>query len=470
MCGLFGIINPKPKKFDYSTYCVMGNINDSRGGDSCGMFIDGRTDYGIEGDDKLFSNYFLKSELLKEVDECTIALGHCRKTSVGMKTGREQAQPVVLFKKGTNEPLMAVVHNGTIYNYEELAKKYIPEVDIKGMSDTQVMTRIFYYKGYDVLGEYTGGAVFVIVDYRNKDKNGYPQVLFWKGSSRKTEYPINGQPEDERPLEFIMHDGTLYFSSIGRLFPALLRGEDVYYTMYDNSLAQYIPGKEDLKIIKKYDRSKMCQSKTYNNYNYDSHYYPRRTYNNTTSSSSSSSKSNEEQTFYNGILFQKSATNLYERQGKAVHGMAIINTAGNFKKEEGKDTQIVWFFNGVALDLNRGKQYFKFLEYLRKKSGLSLEEFMKVFENPIRFLSFDQLYFKDRILMKSIGANECEVYTGPFHMIGNSSGENYKDGTRDFGNIYKDASYETPFVRYKNEERSNVELPKFREECISLMN
>ena len=100
--------------------------------------------------------------------------------------------------------------------------------------------------------------------------------------------------------------------------------------------------------------------------------------------------------------------------------MAIINSAGNFKKEEGKDTQVVWFFNGVALDLDRGKQYFKFLEYLRKKSGLSLEEFMKVFENPIRFLSFDQLYFKDRILMKSTGANECEVYTGPFHMIGNS--------------------------------------------------
>ena len=150
--NVFGIINPKPKKFDYSTYCVMGNINDSRGGDSCGMFIDGQTDYGIEGDDKYFANYFTKSELLKGIKDCTIALGHCRKTSPGMKTGREQAQPVVLKKKGTGEPLMAVVHNGTIYNYEDLAKKYIPDVDITGMSDTQVMTRIFFYKGYDVLG------------------------------------------------------------------------------------------------------------------------------------------------------------------------------------------------------------------------------------------------------------------------------------------------------------------------------
>ena len=42
-----------------------------------------------------------------------------------------------------------LLHNGTIFNYEDLAKKYIPDIDIKGMTDSQVMEQIFYYKGYD---------------------------------------------------------------------------------------------------------------------------------------------------------------------------------------------------------------------------------------------------------------------------------------------------------------------------------
>jgi hypothetical protein len=468
MCGIFGVINPEPRKFDYQTYCVMGNINDSRGGDSCGIFIDGEVEYGVGTEDKFFSNYFLKSELLKKTKKSTIALGHCRKTSVGMVTGLAQAQPSILKKKGTNEILMAVVHNGTIYNYEELAKKYIPDVDITGMSDTQVMTRIFFYKGYDVLGEYNGGAVFVIVDYRKKDENGYPQVLFWKGVSRKTEYPVNAKPEDERPLEFVSYNGSIYFSSIGRLFPALLRGVDTVYTMYDNTLVQFIPGEDRLKLLKEYDRSNMVQSRTYTS-----------TYRGGTSSSSSSSKStssssksttDDDTSFYNGILFQTTGENRYNRKGKVVHGKAIITSTGKFQKDEGKDTRVVWFYNGVALDLERGKQYFKFLEYLRKKSGLTMDDFAKKFENAIRYLSFDRLYFKSGVLMRAINAGECEVYTGPFHMIGNHSGENYKDGKRDFGNIYIESDYSVPFHLYEKAAKEKVELTKFREECISLMN
>jgi hypothetical protein len=99
-----------------------------------------------------------------------------------------------------------------------------------------------------------------------------------------------------------------------------------------------------------------------------------------------------------------------------------------------------------------------------------MEEFVKKFENPIRYLSFDKLFFRGKVLMKATSANECEIYTGPFHMIGNSSGENYKEGQRDFGNIYTDSDYKVPFVRYSKEEREKIELTKFREECISLMN
>ena len=36
------------------------------------------------------------------------------------------------------------------------------------MTDSQIMARIFYYKGYQVLSEYYGGSVFFIVDYRTQ--------------------------------------------------------------------------------------------------------------------------------------------------------------------------------------------------------------------------------------------------------------------------------------------------------------
>lgn len=468
MCGLYGQIHPKPKKFNYPAFCVMGEVNDSRGGDSCGIFIDGQVEYGVGQEDKFFANYFKKSKLLKETKECTIALGHCRKTSPGMVTGLEQAQPVVIKKEGTDEILFVMVHNGTIHNYEALAKKYIPEIDITGMSDSQVMARIFFYKGYDVLGEYNGGSVFVIVDYRQPD---YPSVYFWKGVSRKSEYPINGQPEDERPLEFIEYNDSIYFSSIGRLYPAMFRGNTTLYTMYDNSLVQYVPG-EGLKIVKKYDRTKLFQSKQYST-SYGSGTTSRTTGGGgTRTTTTSSSKSNDEfSSYYDGILFQTSVDNTYTRKGKKVHGKAILSTAGKFQREEGKDTRTVWFYSGIALDLERGRQYFKFLEYLRKKSGLTQEEFVKKFENPIRLLSFDKLFFKEKVLMKATGTAECEIYTGPFHMIGNSTGENYKDGARDFSNIYKDTEYSVPFTRYakETENRETIDLPKFREECISLM-
>ena len=36
MCGIWGIVNTRPRKFDYTTFCTLGIANDTRGGDSCG--------------------------------------------------------------------------------------------------------------------------------------------------------------------------------------------------------------------------------------------------------------------------------------------------------------------------------------------------------------------------------------------------------------------------------------------------
>lgn len=94
MCGIFGMISRKTKPFNKRAFCTMGVRNDSRGGDSCGIFIDGLVEYGVDKK-KLFINFFRESPLLAHTTECRIALGHCRKASVG-KVSVETAQPVVL--------------------------------------------------------------------------------------------------------------------------------------------------------------------------------------------------------------------------------------------------------------------------------------------------------------------------------------------------------------------------------------
>lgn len=53
MCGIFSIINSKPRKFDYTTFCVLGVNNDSRGGDSCGVFIDGLWEVGVDKKERI---------------------------------------------------------------------------------------------------------------------------------------------------------------------------------------------------------------------------------------------------------------------------------------------------------------------------------------------------------------------------------------------------------------------------------
>ena len=176
MCGIFGIINRKPAKFDRRTFNILGYANDARGGDSCGIFIDGKYEYGT-GTKKYYQDFYDTSELLKSVNKVSIALGHDRKASVGA-VNESTAQPVII--KENDKPVFVVLHNGTIRNYYTLAKKYIPDVNTAGMTDSQIMAHIFYYKGYDVLAEYEGGSVFFIVDYR-EDK---PKILFFKGVSK----------------------------------------------------------------------------------------------------------------------------------------------------------------------------------------------------------------------------------------------------------------------------------------------
>ena len=392
MCGIFGIVREHPAQFDYSTFCTLGIANDSRGGDSCGVFIDGSVEYGVK-DEKLFQDFFTKSVVLQNTHYSTIALGHCRKASVGA-INMSTAQPVVI-QNENNETEFVVLHNGTIHNYQDLAEKYIPDVDIKGMTDSQVMARIFYYKGYDVLEEYTGGAVFFIVDYRENK----PKIMFFKGASKK--YVSDLGLTEERPLYFCITDDEMVFSSIPSYLLAL-RPDAILYTPAENVLGEFKNGKP--VAIKKYDRSNCLQQKLGDYYN-------------TTPIAK-----------YIDYLMYNANGCFHTVSCKRISGEYFVSNWGGLY--EGKPghlaTEKLYLFNGIPfLD----KKYYDFVCKYFRKSNKDIDEFTKDNEYLIRYLSVYRLYVKDGILYLLKEPDILEPYTGDLSPIGSTRTRKYKNGT-----------------------------------------
>ena len=355
MCGIFGMVSKKPKPFNKRAFCTMGVRNDSRGGDSCGVFVDGLVEYGVDKQ-KTFMSFFRDSLVINNTAECKVAFGHCRKASVG-KISVETAQPVVL----TNEEghiEYVLIHNGTIYNYEELAKKYIPNVDIKGLTDSQVMARIFYHKGYDALDEYQGGAVFVIHDYRTD------QTLVWKGHSKKT--ALAKEQEEERPLFYCWHNGRFVFSSIFETLYSFYYEETVYSLPFNKLMV--VRG-DKLKLVKEYPRTDVSQAK------------PVVTY-----ASNTLWDGTGYNTYNQSFKIQYDGINYVNNKKENMHGVYFVTRYGwvypNDKKKE-TWTHEVGFFMGKML------KHPKAFELLDKKYKEAKETMTKELDILLNILDFN---------------------------------------------------------------------------------
>ena len=404
MCGISGIVSKEKRLFDYSTFCTLGIANDSRGGDSCGIFIDGEVEYGTGTYNKFFQNFMFNSKLLMKTISSKVALLHCRKASVGA-ISEATAQPVVLKDKAGNVKFV-LLHNGTIYNYKELAKKYIPKVNIEGLTDSQVMARIFFYKGYDALDEYYGGAVFAIIDYRQPN----PSLLLWRGMSKKIEFAK--EKVEERPL-FISVDkkeGELVFSSISSFLFAQ-RPFNGVSTIPGNQLIRWTG--EKLVLVHEYPRNDVGQYRKYEQ--------PATTY--------WANKSTKEYTYSsNRYVYYKHQMDggIYTLEGKELHGLYYITRLGKALKDREKDSLPVHFFHGIPM---KSEEVFKFLEKCHKKSKLTTNVFISKNENIIRYLSLSQVYTIENChTVKAISPTEFEPYTGTIHPFGENWATEYSDG------------------------------------------
>ena len=204
MCGIFGYSGNNFNKYKFN---ILGLFNDSRGGDSCGVFIGNKDKKQLAyGSDKtkLYSD-FIASGVELDFNDVNFALGHCRKASVG-GIGHAQAQPVVI-RDANDNIVFVMIHNGTLVNYKELADKYGVDY-LHTETDSQIFGKTVWKAGYRVLDEYDGAGAFIFWDSRDGDNT----IKVFKGASLY--YENDKELYIERPLYTMYNDNSMWFSSI----------------------------------------------------------------------------------------------------------------------------------------------------------------------------------------------------------------------------------------------------------------
>ena len=147
-CGIFAWVGKDIKYFRRDLFNILGMYNDSRGGDSCGVYFDNMWYKGIGTTakyEKLIPEFDLHNTLKLKINP--VIIGHDRKVSVGSNT-LVNAQPVILVDKDQNIDYVHA-HNGTIGNYEELAKKHNVILE-NNESDSIAIAKLIDLIGFDI--------------------------------------------------------------------------------------------------------------------------------------------------------------------------------------------------------------------------------------------------------------------------------------------------------------------------------
>lgn len=227
MCGIFGISTSKPELINQANVRILGMFNESRGKTSCGITFDDEIYHGL-GTEKLFTDFMKGRDFTATHNP--LMFGHTRQASVGMAVNDFNVHPFGFgINRATGGYKFIGVHNGTIYNYKELAKKYGIELEQKYTNeykveltrtkiDSEVLLEILYRTGTcDVLSEYIGRAALIWTDTTE------PNVTYlWSGKSRSSETYINGAQLEERPMNvWVQNKEVFYFSSMPESLQAI---------------------------------------------------------------------------------------------------------------------------------------------------------------------------------------------------------------------------------------------------------
>lgn len=216
-CGLFGAAADDVSKININKLKILGIFNDTRGGHSCGISIDGDIMIGTYKN-KLFKDFISEFDIATP-DTLPVVLGHTR-YATGGQHNEDNAHP---FGFGTNGDFFDFIgtHNGSLHNEDELAENHGIETSIKTPSvhnaaynttrnkiDSEILLEIVYKKGFKVLEEYEGAAALALY---NTKKPG--TIYLYHGSSPKV---VNSKVAvEERPLFYYQEsENVVYYSSL----------------------------------------------------------------------------------------------------------------------------------------------------------------------------------------------------------------------------------------------------------------
>ncbi|MCK5788717.1 MAG: hypothetical protein KAH32_06950 [Chlamydiia bacterium] len=234
--------------------------NESRGRHSTGIYTNEISKKVVQN-----ASMFIKSlKLTNEQLTNSPVLGHTRAPSIGANRTITGAQPIVEIDDEGNETF-AIIHNGTIYNIEELAAED-DEITFEATdTDTQILSKFIQQEKYDVLNKYFGTASLI---WHRKDDPTATYVFRGESSSSKhTKFNT-----EERPLH-VGHDATgKYFSStkdsLVNMFDTK-EAKDSVQAVEANKVLRFENGTES--VIFTADRSEVFQTKPVVETNYGTH-------------------------------------------------------------------------------------------------------------------------------------------------------------------------------------------------------
>ena len=274
-CGLFGWAGDIPKSFNSDKFKILGILNVERGKNSCGVSFDGDIQIGINND-KLFYDFAINRKI--EPVHFPVVIGHTRNSSVGV-VNEYNAHPFGFGNNNNNFEFIGA-HNGTLKNYEDLAKKYsvekfseiinnqagnVKDSKFREKIDSEILLEIIYKnKNFKVLNDYVGGAALVFTN------TNIPNVIYlFKGKSKEFE---NSQIETlERPLYvYLENNNSMYFSSIEDSLKIIGGDEKSIINIEANVVYEITNGDFKNSKLTHISRLNSTQNTAYNIYEYNS--------------------------------------------------------------------------------------------------------------------------------------------------------------------------------------------------------
>jgi predicted glutamine amidotransferase len=437
MCGLIGFVPNKKANIDILRFKSLLLYNETRGRMSTGI-------YNIQGVLKDTENAFDFSEKQEwtTLNKNSVFMGHTRQPTIGYPVTMYGAQPIE-FKN------IVIIHNGTIYNKDELGKKYKINVE-KDDTDSIVLAKILESKQFNVLDDYNGAASLLWI-YKDEPDNLY----YYRGESKKSEYVhVNSE---ERPLFKINTKEGIYFSSIKTSLSNIslsskeiesieeITANTVFCLSLKNIKKEnviFLTTKErcQSKIKEKVNNYKNKKHKKYD-YSYQTNLYNRNNY-----YDDYRDEFDDYEQGSNGIYKKKNKTLTYSDIKKKVLNKLI--------KEKGHDQGSIFnkpyidIIEEEEIDINRisnKRAYYNKGRYWMK--GRILSGTYNLNKHGIKNEDSTSYFFIDGILLNKATKNSWKT------ILQNLYDNNYKFGDKAFSNLLiKHSSQPVPYYDYSTED------------------